>query len=72
MKNARNKTLGINIKAERYRKELSQYDLAEKVGVSVSSIGLIERGLQTPSAFLLFDISRVLGIDINELFKGIA
>ena len=72
MKSARNKILGNNIKAERYRKELSQFDLAEKVDVSVSSIGLIERGLQTPSAFLLFDIARVLGIDINELFKGIA
>lgn len=71
MKDKRNKILALNIKAERYRKSLSQFELAEKINVSESTISLIERGLQTPSVFLVLDIAKLLNIDINELFKGI-
>ena len=72
MKDSRNKILGLNIKAERNRKGLSQFQLAEFVNASESTISLIERGLQTPSAFLVWDISKILEIDINELFKNIS
>ena len=71
MKDVRNKILAANIKAERNRKSLSQFELAEKINVSESTISLIERGLQTPSVFLVLDIANLLEIDINELFKGI-
>lgn len=71
MKNTRNKILASNIKAERNRKGYTQFQLAEKVNVSESSISLIERGLQTPSIFLVLDIANILGIDINELLKGL-
>lgn len=71
MKDKRNKILSLNIKAERTRKTLTQFDLAEKVNVSESTISLIERGLQTPSIFLVYDIAKVLKIDINELLKGL-
>ena len=71
MKSKRNEILGSNIKAERNRRHLSQFQLAEKVNVSESTISLIERGLQTPSVFLVFDISKVLKIDINELLRDI-
>lgn len=71
MKKSRNKILALNIKAERNRKELTQFDLAEKINVSESTISLIERGIQTPSVFLVYDIAKVLNIDINDLFKGI-
>ena len=71
MRSKRNKVLGFNIKIERLRKGLTQFDLAEKTNVSVSSIGLIERGEQTPSALLLFDIAKTLEIDINTLFKDV-
>lgn len=71
MKDKRNKILAANIKAERNRKNLSQFELAEKINVSESTISLIERGLQTPSVFLVFDIAKLLEIDINELFKGL-
>ena len=46
--------------------------LAEKINVSESTISLIERDLQTPSVFVVYDIANVLEIDINELFKGIS
>lgn len=71
MKDERNKILAVNIKAERNRKHLSQFALAEKINVSESTISLIERGLQTPSVFLVYDIAKVLEIDINELLKGL-
>lgn len=71
MKTERNRVLASNIKAERNRKGLTQFELAEKVNVSESTISLIERGLQTPSIFLVFDIARVLEININELLKNI-
>lgn len=67
--NKRNKTLGFNIKVERLRKRLTQFTLAELVNVSESTISLVERGLQTPSVFLVYDIARVLNIDINILLK---
>lgn len=71
MKSERNKVLASNIKAERNRKNLSQFKLAEMINVSNSTIGLIERGIQTPSIFLVLDIAKVLNIDINVLLEGI-
>ena len=70
MKDKRNSILADNIRAERNRKKISQAVLAEKVNVSESTISLIERGKQTPSVFLVLDISKVLGIDINDLLKN--
>lgn len=71
MKDNRNKIIGLNIKAERIRKGITQFELAEKIGISESSMSLVERGLQTPSVFVVYDISKSLDIDINELFKNI-
>ena len=71
MKTKKNKVLASNIKAERNRKGLTQFELAEKINVSESSISLIERGLQSPSIFLVLDIARILEIDINDLLKGL-
>lgn len=71
MKSIKNKILASNIKAERNRKGYTQFQLAEKINVSESTISLIERGLQTPSVFLVLDIANVLEININELLKNI-
>lgn len=71
MKDERNKIFARNLKAERYRKGITQAELAEYINVSESTISLLERGLQTPSIFLVYDISKVFEIDINELLKNI-
>ena len=71
MKDERNKKFAKNLKAERYRKGVTQAQLAELVDVSESTVSLLERGLQTPSIFLVYDIANVLEIDINELLKNI-
>ena len=65
------RALGLNIKAERNRKELSQEKLAELIDMSKNSIIQIEKGRQIPSAISLYLIAKVLEIDINELYKGI-
>ncbi len=65
------KALGLNIKAERNRKSLSQAELAEMVDLSQTSITAIEQGKQIPNAINLYLIAKVLEIDINELFKGV-
>lgn len=72
MKDEHNKIFAKNLKAERYRKGITQAELAEYVDVSESTISLLERGLQTPSIFLVYDISKVLNVDINDLLKNIS
>ena len=72
MKDERNKIFARNLKAERYRKGVTQAELAEYINVSESTISLLERGLQTPSIFLVYDISKVFEIDINDLLKNIS
>ncbi|MBP3821616.1 helix-turn-helix transcriptional regulator [bacterium] len=65
------RALGLNIRAERNRKELSQEQLAELVDLSSNSILQIEKGRQIPNAINLYLIAKVLKVDINELYKGI-
>ncbi|MFR1671834.1 MAG: helix-turn-helix domain-containing protein [Candidatus Gastranaerophilaceae bacterium] len=71
MKDRRNSLLASNIKAERNRKNLTQSELAELIDMSDSTVSLIERGLQTPSIFVVHDIANALNIDIKELLKNI-
>lgn len=71
MKDNRNSILASNIKAERNRKNITQAELAELINMSDSAISLIERGIQTPSIFVVNDIARVLSIDINDLLKNV-
>lgn len=71
MKDIRNQIFARNLKAERYRKGITQAELAELADVSESTISLLERGLQTPSIFLVYDISKIFEIDINDLLKNI-
>ena len=71
MTRERNKILAANIKAERNRKGYTQFQLAEKINASESTISLIERGLQAPSIFIVLDIANVLEININDLLKNL-
>ena len=71
MSDERIKTLGFNIKVERLRQKITQEKLAELVDLSLNSITKIEGGKQVPSCLVLYDIAKVLGIDIKELYKGL-
>ena len=63
--------LGLNIKAERVRKNITQEQFAEKIDMSVSHISKIEQGLTSPTAIALFKMSKILKISMEEFFKDI-
>ena len=71
MEMKRLKNLGINIKSERLRKNISQEKLAELTNISRNSVSLIETGKINPTILKVIDIAEVLGIDIATLVKGI-
>ena len=69
--NKRLKNLGINIKSERLRKNISQEKLAELTNISRNSVSLIETGKINPTILKIIDIARVLDVDINVLLKEV-
>lgn len=62
MENIRD-TLGTNIRLYRQQKGLTQESLAEKLDVSSSYIGYVERGQKSPSLQLMERISEVLEVE---------
>lgn len=71
MQNQRSKILGINIKAERLKKDLSQEKLAELAGISLPTISLIETGKQNTSILNIVDIAKALSVDIKVLIRDV-
>ncbi len=69
---ATNNTGGTDEKSEtevaRMEKGLSQIELAEKVGVTRQTIGMMEAGDYNPSLKLCTAICRELGKTLNDLF----
>ena len=62
--------LKIASKIRKLRKEKSWTveELAEKAGLSKSSLNYIERGISDPKLSSLFNISKALGLSIPDLF----
>ena len=54
----------------RKEKDLTQEALAERVGVSAKSVSRWENGKTMPDYTLIEDLTKVLGISINEFFYG--
>ncbi len=65
------KNLGINVKSERLRRNISQEKLAELTNISRNSISLIETGKINPTILKMIDIANVLGVELSTLIKGI-
>ncbi len=63
--------LGRNIKAERVRKNMTQEQFAEMIDMSLSYVSKLEQGLTTPTAFVLFKMSNILDVPMEDFFKGI-
>lgn len=57
------------IKVERARNNMSQTDLAEKVGVTRQTIYAIETKRFIPSTVLAFKIAEILNIRVEDLFE---
>lgn len=60
----------INIKRYREEKGWSQRELAEKLGVKQSAVGMWESGRNNPEYGRLEEIASVFGITIDELING--
>lgn len=58
----------IKLKLARVEKGLSQQELADEVGATRQTIGLIEKGKYNPSINLCIKIARRLNRTLNELF----
>jgi putative transcriptional regulator len=56
------------VKLARIENDLTQAQLAEKVGVTRQTIGLIEKGRYNPSLKLCLAIARALNKTLDELF----
>lgn len=68
-KNAKlTKTICKRIKKFRHEAEMTQEDLAEKVGVSRVYIGYVEQGRNTPSLEILEKIDKALKKNIRDIF----
>ncbi|MDD2627488.1 MAG: helix-turn-helix transcriptional regulator [Clostridia bacterium] len=61
------KDLGIRIRKARKEKELTQFALAEEVGVSSNFLGDVERGIKSPSLDTIVCIANVLDVSLDYL-----
>jgi putative transcriptional regulator len=52
----------------REKRGMTQKELGEMVGVSRQAINAIETGKFDPSIWLAFDLARLFGLSIEELF----
>ena len=58
-----------NIKVERAIHNMTQQDLADRVGVSRQTINAMELGKYAPSTVLSLKISEVFGRSVNDIFR---
>ena len=57
------------LREERTRRNLTQAQLAELVGVSRKTINTVENGIFIPSTVLALRLARALGTTVEELFQ---
>lgn len=60
--------LGLNLKSVRLRANFTQEQLANEIGVEISQISRIERGLIATSVVTFYDISIALNIPLRSFF----
>lgn len=60
----------IQTKLKEYRAKynMTQEDLAQRVGVRRETIGNLEKGRYNPSLVLAWNIAQVFGVSIEEIF----
>jgi len=62
--------LGARITRLRKAAGMSQAELAQRVGVSTSAIGMYEQGRREPSCALLVSLARALNTSLQYLLTG--
>jgi transcriptional regulator with XRE-family HTH domain len=59
-----------NVRRLRARKKLSQKALADRVGISVSYVSMLERGQRSPPLETIEKMARALGVSPASLLGG--
>ena len=62
--------VGKIIRALREKKNLTQTELAEKIGVTDKAVSKWERGMGCPEVSLITELSRVFEVDMQDLLSG--
>jgi len=62
--------VGKRIKKWREKRNVSQEELADRAGLYRTYVGHLENARYSPSAYILYTISRVLKVDISEFFPS--
>ena len=62
--------LGERITALRRAKGLNQKQLAEKLSISPSAIGMYEQGRREPSLALIVELAKILSVSTDFLLTG--
>lgn len=61
--------MNTKVKEERIKKQLTQFQLAELIGVSRQTIFSIEVNKYVPSVILSLKLAKVFGKRVEEIFK---
>lgn len=62
--------LGARIAALRREKNMSQYTLAQNLGISPSAVGMYEQGRREPDVDTIVKLSRLFGVSTDYLLTG--
>ena len=63
------KTVGMNVKIARVKKNMTIQELAKKAGMSVTTISRLERGIGNARIFSVNKIAEVLEVDVKTLVE---
>lgn len=64
-------SIGTNIKRLRQEKEITQVELAERIGVTQSMLCQIERGTKAVTLPLGKQIAEIFDCSVDDLFKEV-
>jgi transcriptional regulator with XRE-family HTH domain len=59
-----------NVRRLRSRKKMSQKALADKIGISVSYVSMLERGQRSPPLETIEKMAKALGVPPSSLLGG--
>lgn len=59
--------LSEKLKEVRKNKKMTQQELAEKAGLHLTYVGHLELGKYHPTVFVMWKITKALGVSMNEL-----
>jgi len=63
------KTIINTLKVQRAKKDLTQEQLAQLVGVTRKTINTVEKGKYIPSTYLALKLAQALEVSVEELFQ---